>query len=116
MRHISKVMESLALTGFEGNVFWLRYNPDALQVDGETQHARTMPEYAEDKREEWLIQRLQQISQGPPQTEKLVIDYTYPTMTWTLPSQSPSPWWCTRTRVTTGPSRNVLPSPPDAWR
>ena len=76
MRRMSKVMESLALTGFDGNVLWLRYNPDAFQVDGDTQDARTMPEYAKNRREEWLIRRLQQISQDPPQGD-LTIEYAY---------------------------------------
>ena len=38
---------------------------------------RTMPAYVKDKREEWLIRRLQQISQDPLQTEKLAIEYAY---------------------------------------
>jgi hypothetical protein len=76
MKRMSKVMESLALSGFDGNVLWLRYNPDTFEVDGVTQDARRMSEYAKDRREEWLIHRLQQISQDP-ETEKMAIEYAY---------------------------------------
>ena len=42
----------------------------------DTQDARTMPEYVKERREEWLIHRLQQISQDPPQGD-LTIEYAY---------------------------------------
>ncbi len=44
MRRMAKVMETLTLSGFDGGgVLWLRYNPNAFQVDGVTQDARSMP-------------------------------------------------------------------------
>ena len=76
MKRMSKVMESLALAGFEDSVCWLRYNPDAFQIDDVTQDARKMPAYAKTKREEWLMDRLRTIeplSDGA----SLAIEYAY---------------------------------------
>ena len=74
MRRMAKVMETLTLSGFDGGgVLWLRYNPDAFQVDGVTQDARSMPEYTKASREAWLVHRLQTLSP----TSTMGIEYAY---------------------------------------
>ena len=75
MRRMAKVMETLALSGFDGKVLWLRYNPDAFQVDGVTQDARSMPEYTKQNREGWLIRRLKALESSTSPT--LAIEYAY---------------------------------------
>jgi hypothetical protein len=77
MKRMSKVMESLALTSFCGNVLWLRYNPDNFQVDGVTQGARTMPMYTKKRREKWLIRRLRAIGRELPLKRFITIEYAY---------------------------------------
>ena len=77
MRRMSKVMESLALSGFHRNVLWLRYNPDAFQIDNVTQDARKYPQYKKGAREKWLVQRLKDIEPNTPHTGPLSIEYAY---------------------------------------
>ncbi len=77
MRRMAKVMETLALSGFDGGggVLWLRYNPNAFQVDGVTQDARTMAEYTKKEREAWLVRRLKALHNEP--SPRMAIEYAY---------------------------------------
>ena len=73
MKRMSNVMESLFLGGNTQPVLWLRYNPNAYEIDFVTQNK---PKYA---REEWLKDRLLacEFSQSNSEGCMMNIEYAY---------------------------------------